>query len=300
MVSEPSHHLGVAVLNTADPETLHTSSLVLSAAAIEHRICTLADGKQEISVIAENQERALYELYSYQEENRDWPLPTGGGIDEYTPLFRGMSLIVAGGLALLYSITGDWHQQSIWFAAGAGDSAAMLNEGQWYRLVTPLTLHADLSHLLSNCLLGAFLLHFFFHLTGNGIGLLALLGSAALGNLLNVLGHGPGHLFVGFSTAIFSVIGMLCTISYAGRSGRPFLHVFIPIMAGLALLAFLGSSGERTDLGGHLFGLLSGLIFGNLVRLPSFIVLRDSFALQTTLGAISLSLCILCWLLAFA
>jgi rhomboid protease GluP len=188
-----------------------------------------------------------------------------------------MSLIVAGGLALLYSITGDWHQQSIWFAAGAGDSAAMLNEGQWYRLVTPLTLHADLSHLLSNCLLGGFLLHFFFHLTGNGIGLLALLGSAALGNLLNVLGHGPGHLFVGFSTAIFSVIGMLCTISHAGRSGRPFLHVFMPIMAGLALLAFLGSSGERTDLGGHLFGLLSGLIFGNLVRLPWFLVLRGLF-----------------------
>lgn len=300
MVSDPRHHWGVSVLNTADHETLNTSSLVLSAAAIEHRIRTLADGKQEISVIAKDQERALYELYSYQEENRDWPLPPGGGTDEYTPLFRGMSLLVAGGLALLYSITGDWHQQSIWFAAGAGDSAAMLNEGQWYRLVTPLTLHADLSHLLSNCLLGGFLLHFFFHLTGNGIGLLALLGSAALGNLLNVLGHGPGHLFVGFSTAIFSVIGMLCTISHAGRSGRPFLHVFIPIMAGLALLAFLGSSGERTDLGGHLFGLLSGLIFGNLVRLPSFLVLRDSFTLQTTLGAISLSLCLLCWLLAFA
>jgi hypothetical protein len=74
----------------------------------------------------------------------------------------------------------------------------------------------------------------------------------------------------------------------------------MPIMAGLALLAFLGSSGERTDLGGHLFGLLSGLIFGNLVRLPWFLVLRDSFTLQTTLGAISVSLFLLCWVLALA
>jgi membrane associated rhomboid family serine protease len=300
MVSDPDHHWEVSVLNTADPETLNTSSLVLSAAAIDHRIRTLADGRQEISVITENQERALYELYRYREENRHWPLPAEGDTDEYTPMFRGMSLVVAGGLALLYSITGDWHQQSSWFAAGAGDSAAILNGGQWYRLVTPLTLHADIGHLLSNCLLGGLLLHFFFHLTGNGIGLLALLGSAVLGNLLNVLGHGPGHLFVGFSTAIFSVIGMLCTISHAGKSGRPLLHVFIPIMAGLALLAFLGSSGERTDLGGHLFGLLSGLIFGNLVRLPWFLALRDSFTLQTTLGAISWSLCVLCWLLALA
>jgi len=300
MVSDPGQHWGVSVLNTADPETLNTSSLVLSAAAIEHRIRTLADGRQEISVIAENQERALYELYRYREDNRNWPPAARGDTGEYTPMFRGMSLVVVGGLALLYSITGDWHQQSGWFAAGAGDSTAILNGGQWYRLVTPLTLHADIGHLLSNCLLGGLLLHFFFHLTGNGIGLMALLGSAVLGNLLNVLGHGPGHLFVGFSTAIFSVIGMLCTISHAGKSGRPLLHIFIPIMAGLALLAFLGSSGERTDLGGHLFGLASGLIFGNLVRLPAFPALRNSLALQTTLGVVSLSLAILCWLLAFA
>ena len=46
----------------------------------------------------------------------------------------------------------------------AGDSAAILNNFQLYRLVTALTLHADIVHLLGNCFLGGFLLHFFFHI----------------------------------------------------------------------------------------------------------------------------------------
>jgi membrane associated rhomboid family serine protease len=69
-------------------------------------------------------------------------------------------------------------------------------------------------------------------------------------------------------------------------------------MSGLALLAFLGSSGERTDLGAHLFGLLCGLVFGNFVRRPIFARLRGSFLMQTFLGAFTLIIFYGCWLLA--
>ncbi len=36
----------------------------------------------------------------------------------------------------------------------------------------------------------------------------------------------------------------------------------MPLGAGVALLAMLGSSGERTDFGAHLWGLVVGLIMG--------------------------------------
>ena len=48
---------------------------------------------------------------------------------------------------------------------------AILDGGEWYRLATALTLHADIVHLLSNCLLGAVVIHYLLGLTGNGIGL---------------------------------------------------------------------------------------------------------------------------------
>jgi hypothetical protein len=38
---------------------------------------------------------------------------------------------------------------------------------------------------------------------------------------------------------------------------------FVPIAAGLALLAILGTEGKQTDLGAHLFGFCAGLLFGS-------------------------------------
>jgi membrane associated rhomboid family serine protease len=284
------------IAQVSDPSLLNTYSLVLSAAGITHRIQYIAADHIEIYVAAKQQERALYELAAYDSENRNWP--PSPQPDAFVPSFRAMSSVVIGSLIFIYGLSGDWSLQSKWFQKGAGDSTAILNNLELYRLITPLTLHADIVHLLGNCFLGGFLLHFFFHLTGNGIGLFALLVTATLANFINVAVHGPGHLFVGFSTAVFSVIGMFCTISFAMQTRRFTLHFFMPVMSGLALLAFLGSSGERTDLGAHLFGLLCGLVFGNFVRLPIFTALRSSFLVQTLLGTCSFMVFYACWFLA--
>ncbi len=82
-----------------------------------------------------------------------------------------------------------------------------------------------------------------------------------------------GHHFVGFSTAVFAVIGMLSMVSHHHQKRRIGFHFLMPFMAGAALLAMLGSSGERTDLGAHLFGLVSGLAIGRLLCLK-ILVLR--------------------------
>ena len=284
------------IASVADPYLVNTYSLVLSAADITHRIEYLEADHIDIYVTTRQQERALYEIAAYERENRNWP--PAPVTSDFIPTFRAMSAVVIGCLVFIYGLSGEWHLKSWWFANGAGDSSAIIANLEVYRLVTALTLHADIVHLMGNCFLGGFLLHFFFHLTGNGIGLFAMLLSASLANLINVLSHGPGHLFVGFSTAVFSVIGMLCTISFALQTRRLSLHFFMPIMAGSALLAFLGASGERTDLGAHLFGLFCGLVFGNFVRLPLFAVLRASFMLQTLLGLSSFGIFGFCWFLA--
>jgi membrane associated rhomboid family serine protease len=284
------------ILQVSDPRLLNTYSLVLSAVGITHRIQYISEDHIEIYVASGQKERALYEIAAYDSENRNWPPSVQP--DTFVPTFRAMSAVVIGSLIFIYGLSGDWNLHSFWFQKGAGDSSAILKNFELYRLVTPITLHADIVHLLGNCFLGGVLLHFFFHLTGNGIGLFAMLLTATIANFINVAVHGPGHLFVGFSTAIFSVIGMLCTISFAMQTKRLTLHFFMPVMSGLALLAFLGTSGERTDLGAHLFGLLCGLTSGNFVRLPIFTKLRSSFLVQTFLGTLTFAVFYTCWLLA--
>lgn len=285
------------LITVSTDSKLNTYSLVLSSADISHQISYSSPTKIEIYVSSTMKDCALRELDTYEAENLNWPeqLP----VSDFIPTFRAMSLIVIGFLIFIYDRSGDWSRGSEWFKYGMGNSEAILGNSEYYRLATALTLHADIVHLLGNCILGGFVVHFFLGLTGNGIGLFLLLFTGVLANLINVVAHGPGHHFVGFSTSIFSVIGMLCTISFSGKSGKKTWHLLLPIMSGLALLAFLGSSGPRTDLGGHFFGLAVGLIFGNIVRFKHFETLRKSTSLQFLLGCTTFIIVYLCWTFAY-
>jgi membrane associated rhomboid family serine protease len=69
-------------------------------------------------------------------------------------------------------------------------------------------------------------------------------------------------------------------------------------MAGVALLAMLGSSGERTDLGAHFFGLLCGLLFGKILGLRLIRRLKGSLFAQTFLFVASLLAILISWMLA--
>ena len=204
------------------------------------------------------------------------------------------------GLMFFYATTGPWTVHSVWFSAGAIDSELILHHGEYFRLLTALTLHADLVHLLSNCGIGAFLLHYYFQLLGNGIGLAALLTSSCLANYLNVVAHGPGHHAVGFSTAVFAVIGNLSALNYRHhRFTRP-ARLLLPLMAGLASLAMLGSGNEdgRTDLGAHFFGLLTGLLTGTILGFEPVFSLRKNLQLQSALVTFSLLFPFIAWQLA--
>lgn len=267
-------------------EQLNTCSLILYAAGISHRIAFISHQQIEIFVTVTNLQKAADELESYEEENRHWPPPPS--YDSYSPIFRAMAPIVVASLIYIFSLSGDWSMDSIWFSKGAGDSDAILILHEYYRLITALTLHADAVHLLGNCFLGGFLLHFLLLRTGNGIGLFTVVVGAGLANYINVFLHGPGHHFVGFSTAVFVVIGMLCTMGFADKNRASNVTLFMPVMAGFSLLAMLGSSGERTDLGAHLFGLLCGLPAGYIVKLNHFNRWRDSLTLQIVLVLLTL------------
>lgn len=289
----------VTLLATEDPEVIRIFSLVLSATHIPHTISSQAKNSWEIIVLESYAERANYEIATYTAENMSWPrrIPEA---ENYQPTFRLLSLFIVSSLGLFHLQTGSWQQQSLWFSAGAGDSGAILSDGQYYRLITALTLHADGLHLLGNCLLGGFLLHYYFQILGNGIGLAGLLLTATLANLLNVIGHGPGHHFVGFSTAVFSVIGILSSLNFRRHSSLGRTHLLMPLMAGTAMLAMVGSSGEHTDLGAHFFGLVIGLMAGYLLGLKSALPLRSSFWLQVLLTGLSLGVCFFAWEIALS
>lgn len=181
-------------------------------------------------------------------------------------------------------LPGDlWPEQ--WVNAGALNVYRVVTNGEWERLFTALTLHADSEHLFSNMLFGVPFLVLLFRRIGVGPGLGLVVLAGALGNALNVwYRFGQGYtVSLGFSTALFGAVGALSGLMAAGvHTGdahanrnvwqQRWRHSVVYLAAGLALLAFIGS-GEadgtspgagRTDYAAHIFGLLSGVCLGAL------------------------------------
>jgi membrane associated rhomboid family serine protease len=260
-LSEPSATY-VEVATTGSRYRARLWSLVLLAVGIP----TLIEEREigfAIMVPPGKVERAARELALFADENRNWPPPRQFGESSLNNR-RPPTVLLMGGLLLFYAFTGPASGVNPWLRAGAVDSRAILDHGEWWRLVTALTLHADSVHLLGNLLLGGLVIHFLLKVYGTGLGLLLALLAGALGNYFNVLAHGPGHFSVGFSTAVFAAVGLL---SGSQLSRQRFGGVILPLGAGLALLALIGSEGVRTDLGAHLWGLVAGLALGLLHRL---------------------------------
>jgi membrane associated rhomboid family serine protease len=163
----------------------------------------------------------------------------------------------------LHNINLAGHHPVNWNAIGNAHAGKIMS-GQWWRLVTALTLHADWQHLLGNLVIGGVFISRLCRDLRSGPAWLLLLMAGALGNLVNAWLQNPAHRAVGASTAIFGAVGLLAAISMVRyrQNLRLRRRWTLPVAAALALLAMLGAGGENTDIGAHLFGFLFGLPLG--------------------------------------
>jgi membrane associated rhomboid family serine protease len=241
---------------------------------------------------------AQLHLNCYQEENLFWPPPPPPQLPVHpeTP----PTLLLMGALALFFYHTGPWSEGNVWFLQGAINSNAILQQGEWWRLVTALTLHADLVHLVGNCLIGGAMIHFLGKMLGYGLAWLLLIVSGAVGNLLNILLREQLHLSVGLSTAIFATIGIFTGVRLIQMHRRSFREFLLPLGAGIGLFAFLGGEGARTDIGAHFFGFISGLFCGLFLGSTSVAATTRSPWPQAILLVVAISIVQVCWALALS
>lgn len=147
---------------------------------------------------------------------------------------------------------------ALWESLGSLDSARLYIYHEGYRCLTALFLHGDAVHLYGNLLFSAVALAVAARTLGTGrTCLLALLGGAS-GNALSMLFRTPPYVAIGFSTAFFSILGLLCGLARPWRGSK----TLIPLLAGGGLLALLGTEGAHVDYAGHAGGLLAGFVLG--------------------------------------
>ena len=191
------------------------------------------------------------------------------------PLEKSVMIFAVLVLTAIYSgsVYAD-NQRKIIMEYGA--SALYILNGEYYRIVTALMLHAGVEHLAGNI---AGLLTFGIPvctMAGSGAGLLLLIVSGAAGNLVNAYMYRTAHLSIGASTSVMGAAGILVafqTIKKFRISGiTP--RIIIPIGAGAALLGML-SGGKNTDISAHFFGFIAGLVLGLIF---SFLQKRKNYS----------------------
>lgn len=278
---------------TSDRRRADDWALALASAGIDSHIDWAPEGCA-LLVRSADRGRADLVLTAFDAENRPRPaLPS-------EPLEQGVSyaaFVVAVLLCAFFVVTGPRDAGRYWFERGDA-MASRIAAGELWRTVTALTLHADFPHILSNA---ATLIIFgtsLCGLIGSGIALWLMLLSGAAGNWLTALLRGAPYSAVGASTAIFGAIGGLAAIQLLRRRrGVPLSawRAWIPIAAGLALLAFLGTA-PQADVIAHLFGFGVGAGLG-VVALRAQ-PLRHRRLVQTALSIAAALVVVVCWLLA--
>jgi rhomboid protease GluP len=257
------------LLDNLTREQADTFGLVLLSSGIHHEIRRGEKGRA-LWVAEDASEAAQSLLKTYLDENKGFKTSKETPRASYRKTWSG-----AGGVLVLlaFHIAITLGHDAGMFHRLYGSSARHVVSGEWYRCATALLLHADSMHLVGNLAGIAIFATAVCSITGWGMGWLLILASGISGNLVNAYVYGYGHNSIGASTAVFGALGLLSSHQILKKIQTPGarFQILLPLGAGLALLAFTGSSGH-TDITAHLFGFSSGVLIGlayyGFIRVP--------------------------------
>jgi rhomboid protease GluP len=287
----------VAVFSSRRRHECHERGLVLDALGIPNSI---VDGPVRAAVLlvpAADAARARRELASFEHENRPPP-----PVPPLRPVDSG-SGFAAGYVAVLLVV---FYGQVVnafgvdFVAAGslAGDA---VRDGEWWRVITALTLHADAGHLVANLVFGVFFGVYAGQYLGSGMAAMLTLLAAAVGNALDALLLSPEHRAIGASTAVFACLGLVATWIFRQqtRAVVGWARRYAPLVGAAVLLAYIGTGDENTDVVAHFTGFVGGVLVALLASLAAargwFPARREAGAAAATLGIITLA-----WILALS
>ena len=246
-----------------------------AADGFEHGLVALSMGRAYWLVFSGAGYRLLVEpaalalvreqLACFDRESIGWPPPpvvdhpASPRNERFTPLVWAMVVLA------MYAVQSG--SPGVWEAAGALDSQALFDRGEWWRVATALFLHADLGHVLANAVSGFFVFSAVVSTMGRLRGWLLLALAAAAGNLAVAALNYPGpYRSIGASTAVFAGLGLLTGRAVrvlCGENGQfRWRALLVPLAAGVTLLGLFGAGGLRTDVVAHATGFAAGLVLG--------------------------------------
>jgi membrane associated rhomboid family serine protease len=271
-------------------------ALVLRAVGIEHWI--VVDGNLHALLVPEvDAGRAREQLRIYDEENRPQPAPPPLRLHEHA--WVGSIVFTLVLLAVAYC-TGHSVHNIDWIETGALTRNAV-HGGEFWRVVTSLTLHADIEHLVGNLAFGIPYGFFAAQLLGAGRAWASILLASILANVIESALMDTTHATIGASTAVFATLALVAgySVRVSTRGVTGWARRWSPLIAAVALLAMTGTAGEHTDVLAHLMGFTGGALLGLLQAYVPARWLETRFS-QFASGGLAVMIVIGAWVVAVA
>lgn len=180
-------------------------------------------------------------------------------------------LVAINVLVFLYmDITGNTMDTNYLYSHGGMEVSAVLDHGEWYRVITHMFIHSGLEHLANNMVMLIAVGYSIEHIYGRWKFLVSYFvcgGCATLFSAAYEIYTNDFAVGVGASGAIMGIFGiyiMMCIKSREaqGRNGSMQFLVLIALMV-------FGNMQEGVDWMAHLGGALMGLMLGLLLYWPS-------------------------------
>ena len=177
---------------------------------------------------------------------------------QYLRMYPVVSALIA--LNLLIFLIGFLPGIGSWIILYGIGSNAAIADGEYWRFITPVFLHAGFTHLLFNM----FSLFLFSpeleRLTGKVRFLTIYLTAGIFGSFATFMLQPPAYTHVGASGAIFGIFGAFGALLYYGGRALPELRqILLPILVISVIMTFLTPNVNATA---HIAGLVAGFLFG--------------------------------------
>lgn len=244
-------------------------SLVLVSQGIEAMIERDAEsGVWRLVVEAPDYPRAIGVIRQYHAENRQkrWQqtLPWTGLVFDWRCVVPILIFVA------LFAVEAQGRAE---FSRLGMMNNSLVHQGQWWRLVTAVTLHGDLAHLAANTTTGLLLIGLAMGAYGAGMGLFASLLAGIGGNIAGLLLYSSTHRGLGASGMIMGALGLLAAqwLVLLKHGLTPRQLAIRGMLSGAFLFILLGFSPQaNVDVLAHVAGFVTGLALGGaLAFLPA-------------------------------
>lgn len=182
------------------------------------------------------------------------------------PIVTTILIIINIAVFLVMEFTGSTENTQFLYEHGAMYWPAVLEDGQWYRLITHMFVHSGANHITNNM----FMLGILGYQIEKEYGPIKYLityfvsgiGGAVLSALIE-MSLGEAVVSVGASGAIFGIFGVMLVMIFKNRQRMG--QVSAPRLIILFVLMVFGNMEEGVDVMAHLGGALIGVAMGFLL-----------------------------------